>query len=49
MIEIVRSILKGNSVNVLIKNICSVLERERRPLFIYDKSSDQLIVYKGGG
>ena len=48
-IDLVRSILKEDSTNVLLTNACKILECERASLFIYDNLSDKLIVHTGEG
>ena len=43
-IDLIKNILKDNSINLLIKKGCKILECEKMFLYIYDKISDCLII-----
>ena len=48
-IDLVRSLLNNTSTNVLLTNICKVIECEKASLYLYDSLSDKLIVYSADG
>ena len=47
--DLVDSIIRKNSSNVLLENTCRILDCERASLFIHDKITDMLVVHSGEG